>query len=89
MRKEPSDKMASAEAIKVSRWAFAKGSKTAEDLDYIPMPDNVINLINLVGRYQELNAIVIGPNRVKCYLLIKSELKRDPNPPIDGVPWRL
>jgi phosphate transport system substrate-binding protein len=45
MRKEPSDKTASAEAIKFFRWAFAKGSKTAEELDYIPMPDNVIKLI--------------------------------------------
>ncbi len=45
MRKEPFDKMASAEVIKFFRWAFAKSSKTAEDLDYIPMPDNVIKLI--------------------------------------------
>jgi phosphate transport system substrate-binding protein len=45
MRKEPSDKAASAEAIKFFRWALAKGSKTAEELDYIPMPDNVVRLI--------------------------------------------
>ncbi|MHC2286794.1 phosphate transport system substrate-binding protein [Bradyrhizobium barranii subsp. barranii] len=45
MRKEPSDKAASTEAIKFFRWAFVKGSKTAEELDYIPMPDNVIELI--------------------------------------------
>jgi phosphate transport system substrate-binding protein len=45
MPKEPADKIASAEAIKFFKWAFAKGSKMAEELDYIPMPDNVVKLI--------------------------------------------
>jgi phosphate transport system substrate-binding protein len=45
MHKEPTDKTASAEAIKFFKWAFAKGSKMAEELDYIPMPDNVVKLI--------------------------------------------
>jgi phosphate transport system substrate-binding protein len=45
MHKEPADKIASAEAIKFFKWAFAKGSKMAEELDYIPMPDNVVKLI--------------------------------------------
>ena len=42
---EPSDKAASMEAIKFFDWAFAKGDKMAEELDYIPMPDAVTKLI--------------------------------------------
>jgi phosphate transport system substrate-binding protein len=45
MHKEPTDKAASAEAVKFFGWAFAKGGKMAEDLDYIPMPDSVVKLI--------------------------------------------
>ncbi|KQW22002.1 phosphate ABC transporter substrate-binding protein [Afipia sp. Root123D2] len=45
MHKEPADKTASAEAIKFFRWAFAKGDKMAEELDYIAIPDNVVKLI--------------------------------------------
>ena len=39
MHKDAADKAASAEAVKFFKWAFAKGGKMAEDLDYIPMPD--------------------------------------------------
>ncbi len=42
---EPSDKAASMEAIKFFDWAFAKGDKMAEELDYIPMPASVATLI--------------------------------------------
>jgi phosphate transport system substrate-binding protein len=45
MHKEPADKAASAEAVKFFKWAFAKGGKMAEELDYIPMPDSVVKLI--------------------------------------------
>ena len=45
MHKEPVDKAASSEAIKFFKWAFAKGGKMAEELDYIPMPDSVVKLI--------------------------------------------
>jgi phosphate transport system substrate-binding protein len=45
MHKEPTDKAASAEAVKFFGWAFAKGGKMAEELDYIPMPDSVVKLI--------------------------------------------
>lgn len=45
MHKEPTDKAASAEAIKFFKWAFAKGDKMAEELDYIPMPDSVVTQI--------------------------------------------
>ena len=45
MHREPADKAASAEAVKFFTWAFAKGGKMAEELDYIPMPDAVVKLI--------------------------------------------
>jgi len=45
MHKEPADKATSAEAVKFFKWAFAKGGKMAEELDYIPMPDAVVKLI--------------------------------------------
>ena len=45
MQKAPTDKAASAEAIKFFTWAFEKGDKMAEELDYIPMPDSVVKLI--------------------------------------------
>jgi phosphate transport system substrate-binding protein len=45
MHKEPTDKAASGEAVKFFKWAFEKGGKMAEELDYIPMPDPVVKLI--------------------------------------------
>ena len=45
MHKDATDKAASQEAIKFFRWAFANGGKMAEELDYIPMPDTVVKLI--------------------------------------------
>ncbi len=50
MHKEPADKAASAEAVKFFTWAFAKGGKMAEELDYIPMPEPVVKLIERPGR---------------------------------------
>jgi phosphate transport system substrate-binding protein len=45
MHKEPVDKANSDEAIKFFKFAFAKGEKMAEDLDYISMPESVVKLI--------------------------------------------
>jgi phosphate transport system substrate-binding protein len=45
MQKDGADKAASGEAVKFFKWAFANGNKMAEELDYIPMPDSVIKLI--------------------------------------------
>ena len=42
---QPADKAATADAIKFFGWALDKGDKMAEELDYIPMPDNVVTLI--------------------------------------------
>lgn len=45
MHKDPADKAASKEALKFFAWAFKNGDKMAEELDYIPMPDSVVKLI--------------------------------------------
>ncbi|QAU50473.1 phosphate ABC transporter substrate-binding protein PstS [Bradyrhizobium guangzhouense] len=45
MHKDATDKAASQEALKFFKFAFEKGAKSAEELDYIPMPDNVVKLI--------------------------------------------
>jgi phosphate transport system substrate-binding protein len=45
MYKDPADKAASTEAVKFFKWAFANGGKMAEELDYIPMPDAVVKMI--------------------------------------------
>ncbi len=43
--KQPTDKAATAEALKFFAWAYDNGAKMAEDLDYIPMPANVVKLV--------------------------------------------
>ncbi|MDD1537318.1 MULTISPECIES: phosphate ABC transporter substrate-binding protein PstS [unclassified Bradyrhizobium] len=45
MHKSATDKAAAQEAIKFFRWAFKSGGKMAEELDYIPMPDSVVQQI--------------------------------------------
>jgi phosphate transport system substrate-binding protein len=45
MHKDPADKAAAKEAIKFFTWAFEKGDKMAEELDYIPMPANVVKQV--------------------------------------------
>jgi phosphate transport system substrate-binding protein len=46
--KQPPDPVATAEALKFFAWAFDKGDKMAEELDYVPMPRNVVNEIKKV-----------------------------------------
>jgi phosphate transport system substrate-binding protein len=45
MHKDPSDKVAAREALNFFRFAFEKGAKMAEELGYIPMPDNIVQLV--------------------------------------------
>ena len=45
MHKSRQIRLHPAEAIKFFKWAFAKGGKMAEELDHIPMPENVVKLI--------------------------------------------
>jgi phosphate transport system substrate-binding protein len=40
--KKPPDATAAGEALKFFSWSYAKGGKMAEDLDYVPMPANVV-----------------------------------------------
>jgi phosphate transport system substrate-binding protein len=39
---QPKDPAAAAEALKFFAWAYDKGGKAAEELDYIPMPAPVV-----------------------------------------------
>ena len=45
IHKQPQDPAAAAEALKFFAWAYAKGSKMAEELDYVPMPTAVVGTI--------------------------------------------
>ncbi len=42
MYKQPVDAAASADALKFFAWAYAKGGKQAEELDYVPLPTAVV-----------------------------------------------
>jgi phosphate transport system substrate-binding protein len=42
IHKQPQDPAAAAEALKFFAWSYAKGVKMAEELDYVPMPANVV-----------------------------------------------
>lgn len=46
MHKEPQDPNAAKEALKFFAWAYKSGDKMAEDLDYVPMPDAVVKLVD-------------------------------------------
>ncbi|MDQ2953960.1 MAG: phosphate ABC transporter substrate-binding protein PstS [Pseudomonadota bacterium] len=52
IHKQPPDPEAAAEALKFFAWAYAKGAKMAEELDYVPMPDNVVGAIKKVWATQ-------------------------------------
>jgi phosphate transport system substrate-binding protein len=43
--KQPQDSAATTEALKFFAWAYAKGGKMAEELDYVPMPSKVVGEI--------------------------------------------
>src|SRR5437660_1330654 len=45
MHKQPQDPVAATEALKFFAWAYARGGKMAEDLDYVPMPASVVAAI--------------------------------------------
>ncbi len=45
MYKTPKDPAASREALKFFAWAYKNGAKMAGELDYIPMPDNVVKSV--------------------------------------------
>jgi phosphate transport system substrate-binding protein len=43
--KQPTDPVAATEALKFFDWAYKNGSGMASELDYVPMPVNVVGLI--------------------------------------------
>ena len=43
--KQPQDSAAAAEALKFFAWAYAKGGQMAAELDYVPMPQQVVSSI--------------------------------------------
>jgi phosphate transport system substrate-binding protein len=45
MYKNPTDKVASQEALKFFDWAFANGKEMALELDYVPLPDSLTKAI--------------------------------------------
>ena len=45
MPKKVKDAASSEEALKFFAWAYANGEKAAEELDYVPMPENVKKLV--------------------------------------------
>ena len=48
MPKQPPDPVAATAALKFFAWAYTKGDKMAEDLDYVPMPKKVVSEIEKV-----------------------------------------
>jgi phosphate transport system substrate-binding protein len=42
VHKKPADPVAVGETLKFFGWAYKKGDKMAEELDYVPMPDKVV-----------------------------------------------
>jgi phosphate transport system substrate-binding protein len=46
--KQPADPVATAEALKFFAWAYDKGDKMAEELDYVPMPKKIVGEIEKV-----------------------------------------
>ncbi|MBO0754327.1 MAG: phosphate ABC transporter substrate-binding protein PstS [Bradyrhizobiaceae bacterium] len=46
IHKQVTDAAAAADALKFFNWAYAKGGQMAQDLDYIPMPPNVVASIH-------------------------------------------
>ena len=45
IHKQPGDPAAAAAALRFFNWAYTKGGKMAEELDYVPMPGNVVSAV--------------------------------------------
>ena len=52
IHKQPKDPAAAAEALKFFDWTYTNGGKMAEELDYVPMPANVVTQIRKVWAEQ-------------------------------------
>lgn len=56
MQRRPKDPMAAGEALKFFAWAYRNGGALARSLDYVPLPENVVRLVEDTWR----NSIVSG-----------------------------
>ena len=56
IHKQPQNPAAAADALKFFAWAYTKGDKMAEDLDYVPMPDKVVGAIQKMWAAQVKDA---------------------------------
>jgi phosphate transport system substrate-binding protein len=65
MYKQPQDPASSAEALKFFDWAYTKGDKAAEDLDYVPLPDAV------TAQIEKTWAEIKGPDGKPVYMAAK------------------
>jgi phosphate transport system substrate-binding protein len=45
IHKQPKDPAAATEALKFFAWAYSKGDKMADELDYVPMPASVVSSV--------------------------------------------
>jgi len=45
MHREPKDAASAGEALKFFAWAYARGGAMADALDYVPLPSNVVRLV--------------------------------------------
>ena len=45
IHKQPQDPVAAREALKFFAWAYSKGGKMSEDLDFVPMPTPVVTTV--------------------------------------------
>jgi phosphate transport system substrate-binding protein len=52
IHKQPKDPAAATEALKFFAWAYSKGAKMAEELDYVPMPASVATSVEKVWATQ-------------------------------------
>ena len=52
VHKQPKDSAAAGEALRFFAWAYSKGGKIVEDLDYVPLPKNVVTEIENVWATQ-------------------------------------
>jgi phosphate transport system substrate-binding protein len=48
--KNQKDITKAANVLKFFDWAYSKGDKTAMDLHYVPMPDNVVEMVKAVWK---------------------------------------
>lgn len=62
MYAKPQDPAASAAALGFFEWGYKNGKQLAADLDYVPMPNNVVSLVEKTWRNE-----IKGPDGKTIY----------------------